>query len=139
MQRSPRRSARKHEIALHISDRSVRRFLLADLKFHPYKIQVVQFPSDHDKTVCLEFCHCLRELITEYSTFINNLVMSDESHFHVNGSVNKQQMQYWDPANLCQLHQRPLHDPKVRVLFTVMATKLIGPYFLRTTMGKHVL
>ena len=92
VQQSPRRLARKHAIALHISDQRVRQFLLADLKFHPYKIQVVQFPSEHHTMVRLEFCHCIRELITEYPTFINNLVLSDEAHFHVNGSVNKQNM-----------------------------------------------
>ena len=38
--RSPRRSARKHAAALGISDRSVRRILHSDLKFHPYKCVV---------------------------------------------------------------------------------------------------
>ena len=65
---------------------------VADLKFHPYKIQVVQFLLDHGKTVHLEFCHCIRKLITEYPTFVNNFVMSEDAHFHVNGSVNKQNM-----------------------------------------------
>ncbi|PSN35541.1 hypothetical protein C0J52_25677, partial [Blattella germanica] len=39
---SPTRSSAKHAIALGISDRSGRRTLLLDLKFHPYKMTVAQ-------------------------------------------------------------------------------------------------
>ncbi|PSN38032.1 hypothetical protein C0J52_25759, partial [Blattella germanica] len=39
---SPTRSSAKHTIALGISDRSVRRTLLLDLKFHQYKMMVAQ-------------------------------------------------------------------------------------------------
>ncbi|PNF43879.1 hypothetical protein B7P43_G02806 [Cryptotermes secundus] len=38
--RSPRRSARKHAVALDISNRSMRRILHAHLHFHPYKMVV---------------------------------------------------------------------------------------------------
>ncbi|GBN10237.1 hypothetical protein AVEN_63717-1 [Araneus ventricosus] len=40
--RYPQRSARRHATAMGISDRSVRRILHLDLKFHPYKMVVVQ-------------------------------------------------------------------------------------------------
>ena len=40
--RSPRRSAHKHSAALSLSLRNVRRILHLDLKFHPYKLMVVQ-------------------------------------------------------------------------------------------------
>jgi hypothetical protein len=39
---SPQRSVVKNALALGISERSVRRVLQADLKFHPYKMMVVQ-------------------------------------------------------------------------------------------------
>ncbi|KAG5327779.1 TC3A transposase, partial [Pseudoatta argentina] len=40
--RSPRRSARKHAVALGISDTTVRRILHEELQFHPYKLAVVR-------------------------------------------------------------------------------------------------
>ena len=46
--RSPRRSARKHESALGLSDRSVRRILHDDLHYHPYKLAIVQELSERD-------------------------------------------------------------------------------------------
>ena len=39
---SPVRSVRRHSQVLNILDRSVRRMLYLDMKFHPYKLQVVQ-------------------------------------------------------------------------------------------------
>ena len=43
------------------------------------------------------------------------LIMSDEAHFHVNGTVNKQNFRYWASENPRELHQPPLHSPKVTV------------------------
>ena len=34
--------------------------------------------------------------------------MSDEAHFHLHVTVNKQNFRYWSTANLHELHQRPL-------------------------------
>jgi hypothetical protein len=45
---SPRRSARKHAAAMGMSERSVRRISHADLKFHPYKMMVVQELNQRD-------------------------------------------------------------------------------------------
>jgi len=47
---SPRRSARKHAVALGFSDRSLRRILHEDLSFHPYKLMLVQelHATDYD-------------------------------------------------------------------------------------------
>jgi hypothetical protein len=46
--RSHRRSARRHSVALGISDRSVSRILQKDLNFDPYKRAVVRGLSDRD-------------------------------------------------------------------------------------------
>ena len=43
------------------------------------------------------------------------LIVSDEAHFHLNGTVNKQNFRYWASENPRELHQRPLHSPKVIV------------------------
>jgi hypothetical protein len=59
--RSPRRSARKHAIALQITDRSIRRILHDDLHFHPYKMQIVQCLENDDKQGRVDFCNRLNE------------------------------------------------------------------------------
>ena len=45
---STQRSAAKHALALGVSDRSVRRISHLDLKFHPYKIMMVQELHERD-------------------------------------------------------------------------------------------
>jgi hypothetical protein len=43
------------------------------------------------------------------------IMIIDEAHFHLNGTVNKQNRRYWASDNPRALHQRPLHSPKVTV------------------------
>jgi len=42
-------------------------------------------------------------------------ISSDEAHFHISGTVNKQNVRYWAAENPQTIHQRPLHSPKVTV------------------------
>jgi len=48
IQQSPKRSARKHAMALGISSRNLRRILHTDLKLHPYKMMLAQELSERD-------------------------------------------------------------------------------------------
>lgn len=122
---SPRRPARKQAAALQMSDRSVRRILRYDLHFHPYKMAIVQQlnPSDYAKRN--EFSEQMVDLLTDEKI----LIMSDEAHFHLNGYVNKQNFRYWSEKNPEELHERPLHSPKVTVWCGVTKKCVIGPYF----------
>jgi len=59
---SPQRSARRNSFALHLTPRTVWRILYEDLKFHPFKIQLVQhLPRDLNKRS--ECCRKLLQMI----------------------------------------------------------------------------
>lgn len=80
---SPYRSAKKGAAALHLSHSSVWRILHNDLNFHLYKMVVVQQLSDlHEEN---------RTIFSE--NFLNSLtrdeviLMHDEAHFHLLGTV----------------------------------------------------
>jgi len=60
---SPQRSARHHSIALHLTPRTVRRILHEDLKFHPFKIQLVQQLLPRDLIQWSECCRKLLQMI----------------------------------------------------------------------------
>ena len=102
---SPQRSAAKHALALGVSDLSVRRILYLDLKFHPYKIMIVQELQERDWHERQAACKRMFANVPP-----GRLLCGDEAHFHLPGSVNKQNFRYWAEANPLQHHERPLHS-----------------------------
>ena len=56
------------------------------------------------------------------------LIMSDKAHFHLNGTVNKQNVRYWASENPRELHQRPLHSPEVIVWCGLGKCGIFGPF-----------
>lgn len=122
--RSPRRSARKHASALGISDRTVRRILHNNLKFHPYKLAVVHQLTERDFASRLTACEAINNLPHDALVFY-----SDEAHFHLSGCVNKQNMRYWSDVNPRELHEVPLHCERVTVWCAISRVAIIGPYF----------
>jgi len=78
----------KHAQALNVSDRSVRHILHSDLSLHTYKLQVVHALSNQDREMRLQFCHQFVGILTDNPHLLNELLMSDEAHFHLHGTVN---------------------------------------------------
>ena len=68
-------------------------------------------------------------LLRENPDILNNLLMTDEAHFHLSGFVNKQNTRYWPPVNPKELHEMLLHSPKVTVWCRVGAFGIVGQYF----------
>lgn len=138
VQRSPTRSAVRHAAALQLSDRTFRRILHKNLRFHPYKIQMAQQLKQQDNISRLHFANEFIAILNENGNVLNNLFMSDEAHFYLNGYVNKQNYRYWADRNPMQLHERPLHSEKVTVWCAVSAQMIIGPYFFEDDNGRAV-
>lgn len=134
--RSPSRSARRHSTELGISNRSVRRILHGELHFHPYKLAIGQQLQPGDYAQRLNFARQMEEIFAENENLI--LLMSDEAHFHLNGMVNKQNCRYWASENPRELHERPLHSPKVTVWCAIGKAGIIGPYFFEDNDGNAV-
>ncbi len=136
--KSPGHSARKHSDSLKNSNTMVRRTLHEDLGFHPYKIVITQQlqPKDHEarklfSTVILQKIRSGRSGAIP----LNSIIISDEAHFHLMGSVNKQNCRYWLPGNPEIIHEKPLNSPKVTVWTVVAEFGIIGPYFFEGTVN----
>lgn len=127
VKRSPRRSIRKHAAALTLSKSTVHTILQKDLNFHLYKIQITQTIKVGDYPVRVAFA---QNMLRNFDNF-DNIQFSDEAHFHLNGSVNKQNCRYWSDNNPREKHQQPLHSPKVSVWAAKSAHGIIGPFFLK--------
>ena len=72
---------------------------------------IVQKLSKRDFTLRRNTCEALLE-----KNIAKDLIIyfSDEAHFHLL-CINKQNVRYWADPNPRELHQRPLHSPKVTV------------------------
>lgn len=127
MLRSPRRSARKHAVALGMSGRSLRRILHDELHLHPYKMVVAQQLTERDYVIRQRSCEQLIDNLPRDSL----VFFSDEAHFHISGCVNKQNMRYWAATNPRELHERPLHSDRVTVWCAISRVGIIGPYFFQ--------
>ena len=53
----------------------------------------------------------------------------DEAHFHLCGTVNKQNFRYWAESNHKIIQDIPLHSPKLTVWCAISQFGVIGPYF----------
>jgi len=85
--RSPGQSAQRHAREMRLSHESVRTILQNDLKFHPYKMCVVQKLRATDYEQWEDFAIRMQVLLKENENAI--IIMSDEAHFHLSGEVNK--------------------------------------------------
>lgn len=56
--------------------------------------------------------NCYRDILQNIPPAVV-FMSSDEAHFHLWGTVNKQNFRSWSESNSRELHQRPLHSPKV--------------------------
>ena len=85
--------------------------------------------SERDLIRRKEFCERMIDILEDDPNTV--LMMSDEAHYHLNGYVNKQNFRYWATTNPRELHEKPLHSPKVTVWCGVTGTEVVGPYFFR--------
>jgi len=90
--RSPRQSARKRTQALGMSNSSVRRILHSDFNLHPHNLQIVHSLRDRGKEVHLQFCCQFQGILNEDPDLPNNLLIIDEAYFHLQDTVNKQNL-----------------------------------------------
>lgn len=125
IEQSPSRSARKHATCLGHSNRGLRRILHLDLRLHPYKSMMCQELSDADFAKRKVLCAGIIEQVPRSA----GVMCTDEAHFHLHGTVNKQNSRYWSNRNPKRLHQRPLHSPYVTVWCGFVGEGIIGPYF----------
>jgi hypothetical protein len=125
-------------VSLGLSEASVRRILHKDPHFYPYKIQVTHELRERDYVNRVNFCQTFLRLINQNKELENNLLMSDEAHFHLIGVVNKQNFRYWHATNPIEIHELPLHSSKVTVWCAIFSFGLIGPHFFEDERERAV-
>jgi hypothetical protein len=104
--------------------------ILKEVKFHPYRLQLCQKLRPQDCLRRVDHSLMLLALLEVNVPFLNNLLFSDEAHFHVNGTVNRQNFRYWSSSNPSFYAEEPLHSPRVTVWAAIGCQGVIGPVFV---------
>ena len=95
MQEDPETSIRRRAQQLGLSKSSPNQFLESDPHLFPYKKHLTQELMLTIKNVW----NISKSLHNKIPDFASKLFMSDEAHFELNGTVNKQNCRFWGIAN----------------------------------------
>ena len=93
---------------------------------HPYKMMLAQELSKRNTETCRALCLEIQQHVPHAAI----VLFSNEAHFHLCDTVNKQNFRYWaeNPRELCK---RPLHCPQVTVWCAVAKFGIWSPYFFK--------
>ena len=61
--------------------------------------------------------------------YLPHLFFSNESHFHIDGRVNRHNCRYWSKENPHWFSEQSLHSPRITVWVAILQGGLIVPYF----------
>ena len=65
-------------------------------------------------------------------------MMSDESHFHLGGYVNKQNCRIWGSKNPKMIIEKRFYPQRITVWCGFWAGRIIAPYFFENEAGAAV-
>ena len=92
-----------------------------------------------DKPRRLEWAQRVIELkLKNDENFWQKIIMSDEAHFTLTGTVNKQNCRFYGTENPQIINEVPLYAQKVTVWCGVCADMIIGPFFSEDEAGETV-
>ena len=125
---NPYSSTRRTSPILDVSQSSVVR-ILKNIKWHPYKFQVIQKLSAEDIAKRSQFAHEELARIENNSMHLASLLFSDEAHFHLNGAVNRHNHRNSAPKNPHWTLEKGLHSPRTTVWAAIWQGGVFGPFF----------
>ena len=109
------KSTRKLASETGLSRTTMQKILKKDLGLKSYTAKVTQQLSECDKTKRLEFCQRVKMMIESGDLNLNEIIFSDETHIHLNGSPNKQNCRKWSTSKPSFNFSVPLHSPRITV------------------------
>ncbi|GFW80017.1 transposase [Trichonephila clavipes] len=87
---------------------------------------------------CDRFVEWAQNEIAVVPDFHKRILFSDETHFWLNGYVNKQNCRIWSEANPKVYVETPLHPEKLTFWCALWDSGIIGPYFFKNDEGHNV-
>uniref|UniRef100_A0A1B6EKB9 DUF4817 domain-containing protein n=1 Tax=Cuerna arida TaxID=1464854 RepID=A0A1B6EKB9_9HEMI len=125
---SPKKSLVRRSLQLGLPRSIVYDVVRKRLKLHAYKIQLVHEIKSNDKGLKLDFAVDILNRIDDSEDFLNNVMFTDESTFHVNGVVNRHNCRIWGSQKPQEIVQYQRDSPKVNVWCGLMNDRIVGPF-----------
>ncbi|GBM64477.1 hypothetical protein AVEN_194235-1 [Araneus ventricosus] len=119
-QRSPTKSTYLASRELQIPQTNLVRVLHKRLRLHAYKVQIIQDLKPND---------CPMNRIDVENDYLNRICFSEESTFHVSGTVNMHNVRIWGSENPHVSAQLQRDSPKVNVWCSLMRNRIIVSFF----------
>ena len=92
---------------------------------------MVQHITDKDKVARQQFCVEMFDRIAGNETFLENVIFSDESMFHISGKVNTRNCRIWGSENPHETLQHICDSPQINVFFALSKQKVYSPFFFQ--------
>lgn len=122
-------SIRRASLVLDMNRSSVHSILRKKIKTYPYKIQLYHALSQWDADRRDQFAFRMSSRIRIGTVQILKTWFTDESHFWLDGYVNKQNYRIWGTENPRAFETASTSRTRVTVWCAVSAVGLIGPFF----------
>lgn len=108
----PNQSIYRASQVMNISTASIHRILKKKLLWKPYKAQERHYIPQRSEQVRVVEAGDLLDAVNNNPNLMDNIWFSDESHFELTPTVNKQNFRHWGPVQPYITIHRPLHPLK---------------------------
>lgn len=125
---SIRRAARQLNLSRGFEWRVLRR------RLYPFKAQLLHELKPEDYARRVQFCKDELAWIRANPSHLQFLVFTDESVFHLDGRVNKQNCRLWSVTNPHWSTEHAVQSPKVVVWCGIWREGVVGPFFFDSTV-----
>jgi hypothetical protein len=112
--------------------------VIKTLHLKAYKLSIVEQLTDADKVIRKKFSMQMFHLIQNVEGFLDSVISSDESTFHVSGQVNTHKCRIWGSKNPRASLAHVRDNPKVNVLCALSKEAVYGSFFMETTITNIV-
>jgi transposase len=130
-QRSPSKSPHCASRELHLPRLTVQKILHRRLELHTQKIQIVQALEPDDGCCRKEFAMDMLDHIDNDNDFLDRVIFSDGSTFHMCGIVNRHNCRIWGSESPHAVREYERDSPKLNVWCALSRHEVIGPFFFQ--------
>jgi hypothetical protein len=135
---SPRKSIRQASRELEVPRSTVHNIVHKRLRLRAYKLQHLHHIKPDDQRKRTDFTGEMLSRIKENDSYLDLMLFSDESTFHVCGKINRRNCRIWGSGNPHQLNEYERHAPKLNVWLGLHKHGVIDPFFfMESTVTGH--